>query len=35
MNPAEIDNRDLDIDPLGQFETMGPTDVSIDLVPTV
>jgi hypothetical protein len=31
MNPAEIDNRSLDIDPLDQFGTMGPTDVSIDL----
>ncbi len=31
MDPAEIDNRDLDIDPLGQFGTMGPTDISIDL----
>jgi len=31
MNPAQIDNRDLEIDPLNQFETMGPTDVSVDL----
>ncbi len=31
MNPAEIDNRDLEIDPLDQFETMGPTDISVDL----
>lgn len=31
MNPAEIDSRDLDIDPLEQFETMGPTDVSVDV----
>jgi hypothetical protein len=31
MNPAEIDNRNLDIDPLDQFGTMGPTDVSVDL----
>jgi hypothetical protein len=31
MNPAEIDNRDLEIDPLDQFGTMGPTDVAIDL----
>ena len=31
MNPAEIDNRNLEIDPLGEFGTMGPTDISIDL----
>jgi sulfoxide reductase catalytic subunit YedY len=31
MNPAEIDNQDLQIDPLDQFGTMGPTDVSVDL----
>ena len=31
MNPAEIDNQDLEIDPLDQFETMGPTDISVDL----
>ena len=31
MNPAEIDNRDLDIDPLDQFGTMGPTDISVDI----
>ena len=30
MNPAEIDNRNLEIDPLDQFGTMGPTDVAID-----
>jgi DMSO/TMAO reductase YedYZ molybdopterin-dependent catalytic subunit len=30
MNPAEIDNRNLEIDPLNQFGTMGPTDVTID-----
>ncbi len=30
MNPAEIDNRNLEIDPLNQFGTMGPTDVAID-----
>lgn len=30
MNPAEIDSRNLDIDPLDKFGTMGPTDVSID-----
>jgi DMSO/TMAO reductase YedYZ molybdopterin-dependent catalytic subunit len=31
MNPAEIDNRNLDIDPLGKFGTMGPTDIAVDL----
>jgi DMSO/TMAO reductase YedYZ molybdopterin-dependent catalytic subunit len=31
MNPAEIDNRDLEIDPLDQFGTMGPTGISVDL----
>jgi len=31
MNPAEIDSRNLEIDPLGKFGTMGPTDVAIDL----
>jgi DMSO/TMAO reductase YedYZ molybdopterin-dependent catalytic subunit len=31
MNPAEIDNRNLDIDPLGKFGTMGPTDVPVDV----
>ena len=31
MNPAEIDNRNLEIDPLNQFGTMGPTDVAVDL----
>jgi len=30
MNPAEVDNRNLEIDPLDQFGTMGPTDVAID-----
>jgi DMSO/TMAO reductase YedYZ molybdopterin-dependent catalytic subunit len=30
MNPAEVDNRNLDIDPLGKFGTMGPTDVAVD-----
>jgi len=30
MNPAEIDSRNLEIDPLNQFGTMGPTDVAID-----
>jgi len=33
MNPAEIDSRNLEIDPLGKFGTMGPTDVAIDLKP--
>jgi len=31
MNPEEIDNKNLEIDPLNQFGTMGPTDVAIDL----
>ena len=31
MNPAEVDSRNLEIDPLGKFGTMGPTDVAIDL----
>ena len=31
MNPAEIDNRNLEIDPLNQFGTMGPADIVIDL----
>jgi DMSO/TMAO reductase YedYZ molybdopterin-dependent catalytic subunit len=31
MNPAEIDSRNLEIDPLEKFGTMGPTDVTIDL----
>ena len=30
MNPEEIDNRNLEIDPLNKFGTMGPTDVAID-----
>ena len=30
MNPAEIDNRNLEVDPLTQFGTMGPTDVAVD-----
>lgn len=30
MNPAEIDNRNLEVNPLNQFGTMGPTDVTID-----
>jgi DMSO/TMAO reductase YedYZ molybdopterin-dependent catalytic subunit len=31
MNPAEVDSRNLDIDPLNQFGTMGQTDVAIDV----
>jgi hypothetical protein len=31
MNPAEIDNRDLEIDSLDKFGTMGPTDVAVDI----
>ena len=31
MNPSEIDNRNLEIDPLDEFGTMGPTDIAIDL----
>jgi sulfoxide reductase catalytic subunit YedY len=31
MNPAEIDSRNLETDPLDQFGTMGPTDVAVDL----
>jgi DMSO/TMAO reductase YedYZ molybdopterin-dependent catalytic subunit len=31
MNPAEIDNRNLEVDPLTQFGTMGPTDVVVDI----
>jgi len=31
MNPEEIDNRNLEINPLEKFGTMGPTDVAIDL----
>jgi sulfoxide reductase catalytic subunit YedY len=31
MNPAEIDSRNLEVDPLNQFGTMGPTDVAVDL----
>lgn len=30
MNPAEIDNRNLEVDPLNKFGIMGPTDVAID-----
>lgn len=31
MNPEEIDNRNLEVDPIETFGTMGPTDVAIDL----
>ena len=31
MNPADIDTRNLEIDPLDQFGTMGPTDIAVDL----
>jgi DMSO/TMAO reductase YedYZ molybdopterin-dependent catalytic subunit len=31
MNPEEIDNRNLDIDPLNRFGTMGQTKVAIDI----
>jgi DMSO/TMAO reductase YedYZ molybdopterin-dependent catalytic subunit len=31
MNPEEIDNRNLEIDPLAKFGTMGPTDVAVDI----
>jgi DMSO/TMAO reductase YedYZ molybdopterin-dependent catalytic subunit len=31
MNPADVDSRNLDIDPLGKFGTMGPTDVVVDI----
>jgi len=31
MNPIDIDTRNLEIDPLDQFGTMGPTDIAIDL----
>ena len=31
MNPEEVDNRNLEIDPLDKFGTMGSTDVAIDL----
>jgi len=29
-NPADIDGRNLEVDPLDKFGTMGPTDVAID-----
>ncbi len=31
MNPAEIDSRNLEIDPVAKFGTMGPTDVVVDV----
>ena len=31
LNPAEIDSRNLDVDPLDKFGTMGPTDVPVNL----
>jgi DMSO/TMAO reductase YedYZ molybdopterin-dependent catalytic subunit len=31
MNPEEIDNRNLEVDPLEKFGTMGPTDVAVDV----
>jgi DMSO/TMAO reductase YedYZ molybdopterin-dependent catalytic subunit len=31
MNPAEIDNRNLEIDPLNLFGTMGPTNILVDM----
>jgi DMSO/TMAO reductase YedYZ molybdopterin-dependent catalytic subunit len=31
MNPAEVDSRNLEVDPLKKFGTMGPTDVATDL----
>lgn len=30
MHPADIDNRDLEVDPLDKFGTMGPTDIRVD-----
>jgi DMSO/TMAO reductase YedYZ molybdopterin-dependent catalytic subunit len=30
MNPAEIDNRNLEVDPLEKFGIMGPRDVAVD-----
>lgn len=30
LNPVDIDSRNLEIDPLNKFETMGPTDVEVD-----
>lgn len=31
MNPADVDSRDLEIDPLDTFGTMGPTDLVVDI----
>lgn len=31
MNPEEVDNRNLEVDPLRSFGTMGPTDVVVDI----
>ena len=31
MHPEEVDNRDLEIDPVETFGTMGSTDISLDL----
>jgi len=31
MNPAHVDPRNLDLDPIDKFGTMGPTDIAIDL----
>lgn len=31
MNPQEVDNRELEVDPLQSFGTMGPTDVAVDI----
>jgi sulfoxide reductase catalytic subunit YedY len=31
MNPADVDSRNLEIDPLDKFGTMGPTDVPVDI----
>src|SRR4030067_2920991 len=31
MNPEEVDNRNLEVDPLEKFGTMGPTDVAVDI----
>ena len=31
MNPKEIDNRNLEVDPIEKFGTMGPTDVTVEL----
>ncbi len=31
MNPVEVDHRELEIDPLDTFGTMGPTDLVVDI----